>query len=202
MKCSSRSARHLTQSWCHWLSVICFLASTLSCCRATDSGTNSTRNVILNLTLCELNITEYAGAFPYAVEAFVLVPAITHVISYGFMTTAHLLDAASLGGVAVSGFIKGLYILPSIYGVFAAIATIFFLSKAVRNCMAWRYACTRYTNFIIDTKGFLHRHKGSVLIQENGRIQTGDGPVELKTVVMDGQKARHLKTVPAERWEP
>lgn len=156
----------------------------------------------MNLTLCELNVTAYAPAFPYAVEAFVLVPAITHLVSYGFMTTAHLLDAASLGGVAVSGIVKGLYILPSIYGTFAVMAFIFFLNKAVRNCMAWRYACTRFTNFIIDTKGILHRHKGSVLIQENGRVLTGDGPVELKTVVMDGQKARHLKTVPAERWEP
>lgn len=201
MKCFSRSAKPLIPSLFHWSFVICFIASTLSCCRANGSS-NATSTRILNLTLCELNVTEYVQAFPYAVEVFVLVPAITHVISYGFMTTAHLLDAASLGGVAVSGFVKGLYVLPSIYGVFAAMAFAFFISKAVKNCMAWRYACTRYTNFIIDSKGFLHRHKGSVLIQENGRVLTGDGPVELKTVVMDGQKARHLKTVPAERWEP
>lgn len=202
MKCLSRSAKPLIPSLFHWSFVICFIASTLSCWHVVDASSNVSTTLILNLTLCELNITEYASAFPYAVEAFVLVPAITHLISFGFMTTAHLLDAASLGGVAVSGFTKGLYILPSIYGVFAAMAFIFFMSRAVRNCMAWRYACTRYTNFIIDTKGFLHRHKGSVLIQENGRVQTGDGPVELKTVIMDGQKARHLKTVPAERWEP
>lgn len=200
MKCSSRSARPSTPSWYHWSFVICFTASTLSCCRASDSNITSTP--ILNLTLCELNVTGYAEAFPYAVEAFVLVPAITHVISHGFMTTAHLLDAASLGSVAACGFVKGLYILPSIYGVIAVMAFGFFINKAVRNCMAWRYACTRFTNFVIDTKGFLHRHKGSVLIQENGRVLTGDGPVELKTVVMDGQKARHLKTVPAEKWEP
>lgn len=201
MKCLSRSVSYLIPSLCQWPFVICFIASILSCCRVSGAS-NATTTQILNLTLCELNITDYANAFPYAVEAFVLVPAITHVISYGFMTTAHLLDAASLGSVAVCGFVKGLYILPSIYGVFAAIASIFFLARAVRNCMAWRYSCTRFTNFIIDTKGFLHRHKGSVLIQENGRVLTGDGPVEVKTVVMDGQKARHLKTVPAEKWEP
>lgn len=183
--------------WC----VTFVLASTSVCC-VEGSNTSSTKTLMYNLTLCELNVTEYASHFPYAVEAFVIAPALTHLLSYQFMTTAHLLDAITLGMVAVSGYLKQVYFITSIYCACAILAFVLFLVRFVRNAMAWRFKCTRFTNFIIDTKGYLHRHRGPVLIQEHGRVLTDDGPVDVKTVIIDGQLARHTKTIPAEKWAP
>lgn len=183
------------------LCVVFVLASTFGCC-ADASNSSSTKTLMYNLTLCELNVTDYASHFPYAVEAFVIAPALTHLLSYQFMTTAHFLDAITLGMVAVSGYLKQVYFITTIYCACAVLAFVLFLVRFVRNAMSWRFKCTRFTNFLIDTKGYLHRHRGPVLIQENGRVLTDDGPVDVKTVIIDGQVARLTKTIPAERWAP
>lgn len=198
MKCLKKSEFVLTPSSFQYVFVIFCIASI---CVSSDATNSSTKNLIYNLTLCELNVTDYAAHFPYAVEAFVIAPALTHLLSYQFLTTAHFLDFVTLGAVAVSGYVKEVYVITSIYCVCSVLAFIFFMVRFVKNALAWRYKCTRFTNFIIDTKGFLHRHKGPVLIQEHGRVLTGDGPVEVKTVVIEGQQAHLVRSITAERWE-
>lgn len=201
MRCLERLARLLIPSaFCFFLFSL-FIASTHAGCGIPATNNNSTKQLICNLTLCELNTTRYASAFPYVVEVFVLFPAITHVLSLQFLTTAHFLDAVSLGAVVVAGYLESRYMLSSVYLFGALCAFIFFTCRFVRNCMALRYKCTRYTNFIIDTKGMIHRNSSPVLVQENGRVHTAEGLVEVKTVVLDGKLARLSKTIPAERWQ-
>lgn len=201
MRCLKRLASSLIRLASFFFVFSLFIASTHAGCGLPDTSNNSTKQLICNLTLCELNATKYQQSFSYAVEAFVLFPAVTHVLSFWFLTTAHLLDAVSLGAVVVAGYLESRWIISSVYLFGAFCAFVFFICRFVRNCMALRYKCTRYTNFIIDTKGILHRNSSPVLVQEHGRVHTPDGLVEVKTVVLDGQLARLSKTIPAERWQ-
>lgn len=201
MRCSGRLARLLIQSACCFSVFSLFIASTHAGCGSSSTGDNSTKQLICNLTLCELNTTSYKDHFSYVVEAFVLFPAVTHILSLRFLTTAHFLDAVTLGAVVAAGYRESRWMISSFYLFGATCATAFFMCRFVRNCMALRYKCTRYTNFIIDTKGKLHRNSSPVLVQEHGRVHTSDGLVEVKTVVLDGQLARLSKTIPAERWQ-
>lgn len=201
MRCLRNLASSLIQLASFFFVFSLFIASTHAGCGLSNTSANSTKQLICNLTLCELNTTNYQEQFSYVVEAFVLFPAATHIFSFWFLTTAHLLDAISLGAVVVAGYTESRWIISSVYLFGAMCATIFFICRFVRNCMALRYKCTRYTNFIIDTKGKLHRNSSPVLVQEHGRVLTSDGLVEVKTVVLDGQLARLSKTIPAERWQ-
>lgn len=201
MRCLRNLASSLIQLASFFFVFSLFIASTHAGCGSSKTDANSTKQLICNLTLCELNTTKYQNQFSYVVEAFVLFPAVTHVISFWFLTTAHFLDAITLGAVVAAGYNESKWMISSIYLFGALCATIFFLCRFVRNCMALRYKCTRYTNFIIDTKGKLHRNSSPVLVQEHGRVHTSDGLVEVKTVVLDGQLARLSKTIPAERWQ-
>lgn len=201
MRCSKSLVRPLIQlAFCFFVFSL-FIASTHAGCGLSNASTNSTKQLICNLTLCELNVTKYKYHFSYVVEAFVLFPALTHVLSFWFLTTAHFLDAVTLGAVVVAGYRERSWIISSVYLFGALCATVFFICRSVRNCMSLRYKCTRYTNYIIDTKGILHRNSSPVLVQEHGRVHTSDGLVEVKTVVLDGQLARLSKTIPAERWQ-
>lgn len=201
MRCLEKLARSSIRLALFFCVFSLFIASTHAGCGLSEAGTNSTKQLICNLTLCELNTTKYENSFSYVVEAFVLFPAATHVLSFWFLTTAHFLDALTLGSVVVAGYLESRWIISSVYLFGALCATIFFMCRFVRNCMALRYKCTRYTNFIIDTKGKLHRNSSPVLVQEHGRVHTADGLIEVKTVVLDGQLARLSKTIPAERWQ-
>lgn len=201
MRCLEKLAKLLIQlAFCFFVFSL-FIASTHAGCGIPQPDNNSTKQLICNLTLCELNVTKYQSGFSYAVEAFVIFPAITHVLSFWFLTTAHFLDAITLGAVVVAGYLESRWIISSVYLFGAVCAATFFTCRFVRNCMALRYKCTRYTNFIIDTKGSLHRNSSPVLVQEHGRVQTAEGLVEVKTVVLDGQLARLSKTIPAEKWQ-
>lgn len=201
MRCLKNLARLLIQSASYFFVFSLFIASTHAGCGISGTGSNSTKQLICNLTLCELNTTTYKNHFSYVVEAFVLFPAVTHILSLRFLTTAHFLDAITLGAVVVAGYLESRWMLSSLYLFGASCATVFFICRFVRNCMALRYKCTRYTNFIIDTKGKLHRNSSPVLVQEHGKVHTSDGLIEVKTVVLDGQLARLSKTIPAERWQ-
>lgn len=201
MRCSKKLVRLLTHLVSYFFVFSLFIASTHAGCGLSTTSNNSTKQLICNLTLCELNVTTYRNHFSYVVEAFVLFPSVTHILSFWFLTTAHFLDAITLGAVVFAGYRESMWMISSIYLFGAICAATFFMCRFVRNCMALRYKCTRYTNFIIDTKGKLHRNSSPVLIQEHGRVHTADGLVEVKTVVLDGQLARLSKTIPAERWQ-
>lgn len=199
MKCLRNMAPPLIAFLSSWLVFASYITVGSAGCGSTH--TNSTTQQICNLTLCELNVTAYKDYFSYGVEAFVLLPAFTHVLSFGFLTTAHFIDAVSLGSVVVLGYMQQRYIITTLYLFGSLCAFILFACRFVRNCMALRYKCTRFTNFIIDTKGFLHRNHSPVLVSEHGRVLTSDGPVEVKSVIIDGQLAKLHKTIPAEKWE-
>nr|ABW73252.1 major envelope glycoprotein GP5 [Porcine reproductive and respiratory syndrome virus] len=168
---------------------------------AAGSGNSSTYQYIYNLTLCELNGTAWlSGHFQWAVESFVLYPVVTHIISLGFLTTSHFFDALGLGAVAAAGFFDGRYVLSSIFGVCALAAFVCFAIRAVKNCMACRYARTRFTNFIVDDRGKIHRWKSSIVVEKLGKAEVGGNLVTIKHVVLEGAKAQPLTRTPAEQW--
>lgn len=169
---------------------------------STANSSNSTKTLVYNLTLCELNVTSFTGKFDYIVETYVVFPALTHFLSFRFLTFAHFCDALVLGTVAGLGFWQGSYCLSAIYACAAGVGLMYFIVRAVRNCMAWRYACTNRTNFILDTKGRVHPNRSSVVVVKNGQALTSSGPVDLKTVVLDGVKATLKTTALAEQWHP
>nr|ABE72770.1 envelope glycoprotein [Porcine reproductive and respiratory syndrome virus] len=156
---------------------------------------------IYNLTLCELNGTNWlAGHFDWAVETFVIFPVLTHIVSYGALTTSHFLDTVGLVIVSTAGFLHGRYVLSSVYAVCALAALICFIIRFVKNCMSWRYSCTRYTNYLLDTKGRLYRWRSPVIIEKGGRVEVGGHLIDLKRVVLDGSAAAPLTRVSAEQW--
>nr|WNV59752.1 glycoprotein 5 [Porcine reproductive and respiratory syndrome virus] len=166
------------------------------------SDNNSSHiQLFYNLTLCELNGTDWlANKFDWAVECFVIFPVLTYIISYGALTTSHFLDTISLVTVSTAGYYHGRYVLSSIYAVCALAALICFVIRLAKNCMTWRYSCTRYTNFLLDTKGKIYRRRSSVIIEKGGKVEVEGHLIDLKRVVLDGSAATPLTRVSAEQW--
>nr|WCD68939.1 ORF5 [Porcine reproductive and respiratory syndrome virus]WNZ99838.1 ORF5 [Porcine reproductive and respiratory syndrome virus] len=166
------------------------------------SNNNSSHiQLIYNLTLCELNGTDWlAQKFDWAVETFVIFPVLTHIVSYGALTTSHFLDTVGLATVSTAGYYHGRYVLSSIYAICALAALICFVIRLAKNCMSWRYSCTRYTNFLLDTKGRLYRWRSPVIVEKGGKVEVEGHLIDLKRVVLDGSAATPLTRVSAERW--
>nr|QNR87267.1 envelope glycoprotein GP5 [Porcine reproductive and respiratory syndrome virus] len=157
--------------------------------------------LIYNLTLCELNGTDWlAQKFDWAVEIFVIFPVLTHIVSYGALTTSHFLDTVGLATVSTAGYYHRRYVLSSIYAVCALAALICFVIRLAKNCMSWRYSCTRYTNFLPDTKGRLYRWRSPVIVEKRGKVEVEGHLIDLKRVVLDGSAATPLTRVSAELW--
>nr|AFM37354.1 glycoprotein 5 protein [Porcine reproductive and respiratory syndrome virus] len=166
------------------------------------SKSNSSHiQLIYNLTLCELNGTDWlAQNFDWAVETFVIFPVLTHIVSYGALTTSHFLDTVGLATVSTAGYYHERYVLSSIYAVCALAALICFVIRLAKNCMSWRYSCTRYTNFLLDTKGRLYRWRSPVIVEKGGKVEVEGHLIDLKRVVLDGSAATPLTRVSAEQW--
>nr|AIP91962.1 GP5 [Porcine reproductive and respiratory syndrome virus] len=166
-----------------------------------NNTSSSHFQLIYNLTLCELNGTDWlAERFDWAVETFVIFPVLTHIVSYGALTTSHFLDTVGLVTVSTAGFLHRRFVLSSIYAVCALAALTCFIIRFAKNCMSWRYSCTRYTNFLLDTKGRLYRWRSPVIIEKGGKVEVGGHLIDLKKVVLDGSVATPLTRVSAERW--
>nr|ACG55231.1 envelope glycoprotein [Porcine reproductive and respiratory syndrome virus] len=166
-----------------------------------NSSSSSYSQLIYNLTLCELNGTDWLkDKFDWAVETFVIFPVLTHIVSYGALTTSHFLDTVGLVTVSTAGYCHGRYVLSSIYAVCALAALICFVIRLTKNCMSWRYSCTRYTNFLLDTKGKLYRWRSPVVIEKGGKVEVGGHLIDLKRVVLDGSAATPVTKVSAEQW--
>nr|QEG99607.1 glycoprotein 5 [Porcine reproductive and respiratory syndrome virus] len=180
--------------WC--IVLFCFAASVNAA-----SNSSSHLQLIYNLTICELNGTDWLKErFDWAVETFVIFPVLTHIVSYGALTTSHFLDAVGLITVSTAGYLHRRYGLSSIYAVCALAALICFTIRLAKNCMSWRYSCTRYTNFLLDTKGKLYRWRSPVIIEKGGKVDVGGHLIDLKRVVLDGSAATPVTKISAEQW--
>nr|QXC77571.1 25kD major envelope protein [Porcine reproductive and respiratory syndrome virus 2] len=180
--------------WC--IVPFCFVAPTNA-----NNDSSSHLQLIYNLTICELNGTDWLNRkFDWAVETFVIFPVLTHIVSYGALTTSHFLDTVGLITVSTAGYYHGRYVLSSIYAVCALAALICFAIRLTKNCMSWRYSCTRYTNFLLDTKGKLYRWRSPVIIEKGGKIEVNGHLIDLKRVVLDGSAATPVTKISAEQW--
>nr|ALP86483.1 envelope glycoprotein GP5 [Porcine reproductive and respiratory syndrome virus] len=192
----------LTAGCCSRLpSLWCIVLSCLAVLVNVSQANSSHIQLIYNLTLCELNGTDWlAEKFDWAVETFVIFPVLTHIVSYGALTTSHFLDTVGLVTVSTAGYYHGRYVLSSIYAVCALAALICFGIRLTKNCMSWRYSCTRYTNFLLDTKGRLYRRRSPVIVEKGGKVEVEGHLIDLKRVVLDGSVATPLTRVSAEQW--
>nr|ACG53545.1 envelope glycoprotein [Porcine reproductive and respiratory syndrome virus] len=192
----------LTAGYCSQLLFLwCIVPSCLAAHANADSNSSSHLQLIYNLTICELNGTDWLNDhFSWAVETFVIFPVLTHIVSYGALTTSHFLDTVGLITVSTAGYYHKRYVLSSIYAVCALAALICFVIRLTKNCMSWRYSCTRYTNFLLDTKGRIYRWRSPVIIEKRGKIEVGGDLIDLKRVVLDGSAATPVTKVSAEQW--
>nr|ABE72583.1 envelope glycoprotein [Porcine reproductive and respiratory syndrome virus] len=192
----------LTAGYCSQLPFLwCIVPFCLAALVNANSDSSSHLQLIYNLTICELNGTDWLDEhFSWAVETFVIFPALTHIVSYGALTTSHFLDTVGLITVSTAGYYHKRYVLSSIYAVCALAALICFVIRLTKNCMSWRYSCTRYTNFLLDTKGRLYRWRSPVIIEKKGKIEVGGDLIDLKRVVLDGSAATPVTKVSAEQW--
>nr|ACG54692.1 envelope glycoprotein [Porcine reproductive and respiratory syndrome virus] len=192
----------LTAGYCSQLPFLwCIVPFCLAALANAYSNSSSHLQLIYNLTICELNGTDWLNNhFSWAVETFVIFPALTHIVSYGALTTSHFLDTVGLVTVSTAGYYHGRYVLSSIYAVCALAALICFVIRLTKNCMSWRYSCTRYTNFLLDTRGNLYRWRSPVIIEKGGKIDVGGHLIDLKRVVLDGSAATPVTKVSAEQW--
>nr|UTS55966.1 GP5 [Porcine reproductive and respiratory syndrome virus 2] len=195
VKCSTAGyCSQLPFLWC--IVPFCFAALVNA-----SSNSSSHLQLIYNMTICELNGTDWLdNKFDWAVETFVIFPVLTHIVSYGALTTSHFLDAAGLTIVSTAGYCHGRYVLSSIYAVCALAALICFAIRLAKNCMSWRYSCTRYTNFLLDTKGKIHRWRSPIIIEKGGKVDVGGHLIDLKRVVLDGSAATPVTKISAEQW--
>nr|ACG54967.1 envelope glycoprotein [Porcine reproductive and respiratory syndrome virus] len=192
----------LTAGYCSQLPFLwCIVPFCLAALVNATSNSSSHLQLIYNLTICELNGTDWLNNhFSWAVETFVIFPVLTHIVSYGALTTSHFLDTVGLITVSTAGYYHNRYVLSSIYAVCALAALACFVIRLAKNCMSWRYSCTRYTNFLLDTKGRLYRWRSPVLIEKGGKIEVGGDLIDLKRVVLDGSAATPVTKVSAEQW--
>nr|QHD63698.1 25kD major envelope protein [Porcine reproductive and respiratory syndrome virus] len=180
--------------WC--IVPFCFVALVNA-----NNSSSSHLQLIYNLTICELNGTDWLnGHFSWAVETFVIFPALTHIVSYGALTTSHFLDTVGLITVSTAGYYHKRYVLSSIYAVCALAALVCFAIRLAKNCLSWRYSCTRHTNFLLDTKGKLYRWRSPVIIEKGGKVDVEGHLIDLKRVVLDGSAATPVTKVSAEQW--
>nr|ACG55164.1 envelope glycoprotein [Porcine reproductive and respiratory syndrome virus] len=191
----------LTAGYCSQLPFLwCIVPFCFAVLVNASDNSSSNLQLIYNLTICELNGTDWLkDHFSWAVETFVIFPVLTHIVSYGALTTSHFLDTAGLITVSTAGYYHERYVLSSIYAVCALAALICFVIRLTKNCMSWRYSCTRYTNFS-DTKGRLYRWRSPVIIEKGGKIEVGSNLIDLKRVVLDGSAATPVTKVSAEQW--
>nr|ACG54751.1 envelope glycoprotein [Porcine reproductive and respiratory syndrome virus] len=194
--------RCLTAGYCsRLLSLWCIVPFWFVALANANNSNSSYSQLIYNLTLCELNGTDWLyKKFDWAVETFVIFPVLTHIVSYGALTTSHFLDTVGLVTVSTAGFVHGRFVLSSVYAVCALAALICFVIRFAKNCMSWRYSCTRYTNFLLDTKGRLYRWRSPVIIEKGGKVEVEGHLIDLKRVVLDGSVATPLTKVSAEQW--
>nr|AFY24501.1 glycoprotein 5 [Porcine reproductive and respiratory syndrome virus] len=192
----------LTAGYCsQLLSLWCIVPFCLVALVNASSDNSSHLQLIYNLTICELNGTDWLDKkFDWAVETFVIFPVLTHIVSYGALTTSHFLDTVGLITVSTAGYYHRRYVLSSIYAVCALAALTCFTIRLTKNCMSWRYSCTRYTNFLLDTKGRLYRWRSPVIIEKEGKVDVGGHLIDLKRVVLDGSAATPITKVSAEQW--
>nr|QXC77636.1 25kD major envelope protein [Porcine reproductive and respiratory syndrome virus 2] len=192
----------LTAGYCSQLPFLwCIVPFCFAALVSASNNSSSHLQLIYNLTICELNGTDWLnGHFNWAVETFVIFPVLTHIVSYGALTTSHFLDTVGLITVSTAGYYHGRYVLSSIYAVCALAALICFVIRLTKNCMSWRYSCTRYTNFLLDTKGKLYRWRSPVIIEKGGKVEVGNHLIDLKRVVLDGSVATPITRVSAEQW--
>nr|QOJ37710.1 envelope protein [Porcine reproductive and respiratory syndrome virus] len=192
----------LTAGYCSQLPFLwCIVPFCFAVLVNASNNSSSHLQSIYNLTICELNGTEWLGSnFDWAVETFVIFPVLTHIVSYGALTTSHFLDTVGLITVSAAGYHHRRYVLSSIYAVCALAALICFAIRLTKNCMSWRYACTRYTNFLLDTKGKLYRRRSPVIIEKRGKVEVNGHLIDLKKVVLDGSAATPVTRVSAEQW--
>nr|AMK02177.1 glycoprotein 5 [Porcine reproductive and respiratory syndrome virus]AMK03452.1 glycoprotein 5 [Porcine reproductive and respiratory syndrome virus] len=192
----------LTAGYCSQLPFLwCIVPFCFAVLVNASNNSSSNLQLIYDLTICELNGTDWLkDHFSWAVETFVIFPVLTHIVSYGALTTSHFLDTAGLITVSTAGYYHERYVLSSIYAVCALAALICFVIRLTKNCMSWRYSCTRYTNFLLDTKGRLYRWRSPVIIEKGGKIEVGSNLIDLKRVVLDGSAATPVTKVSAEQW--
>nr|ACG51949.1 envelope glycoprotein [Porcine reproductive and respiratory syndrome virus] len=192
----------LTAGYCSQLPFLwCIVPFCFAALVNASNNSSSHLQMIYNLTICELNGTDWLNNhFSWAVETFVIFPVLTHIVSYGALTTSHFLDTVGLITVSTAGYYHGRYVLSSIYAVCALAALICFVIRLTKNCMSWRYSCTRYTNFLLDTKGRLYRWRSPVIIEKGGKVEVGGNLIDLKRVVLDGSAATPVTKVSAEQW--
>nr|UVA47555.1 GP5 [Porcine reproductive and respiratory syndrome virus] len=191
----------LTAGYCSQLPFLWCIVPFCFVVLVSANNSSSHLQLIYNLTICELNGTDWLNEhFSWAVETFVIFPALTHIVSYGALTTSHFLDAVGLATVSTAGYYHGRRVLSSIYAVCALAALVCFAFRLAKNCMSWRYSCTRYTNFLLDTKGRLYRWRSSVIIEKGGRVDVGGHLIDLKRVVLDGSAATPVTKISAEQW--
>nr|UOF38023.1 capsid protein [Porcine reproductive and respiratory syndrome virus] len=192
----------LTAGYCSQLLFLwCIVPSCFVVLVNANQSSSSHFQLIYNLTLCELNGTEWlANRFDWAVETFVIFPVLTHIVSYGALTTSHFLDTVGLVTVSTAGYYHRRYVLSSIYAVCALAALICFVIRLTKNCMSWRYSCTRYTNFLLDTKGRIYRWRSPVIIEKKGKVEVDGHLIDLKRVVLDGSAATPVTKISAEQW--
>nr|UOF38085.1 capsid protein [Porcine reproductive and respiratory syndrome virus]UOF38090.1 capsid protein [Porcine reproductive and respiratory syndrome virus] len=192
----------LTAGYCSQLLFLwCIVPSCFVVLVNANNSSSSYSQLIYNLTLCELNGTDWLGnKFNWAVETFVIFPVLTHIVSYGALTTSHFLDTVGLVTVSTAGYCHGRYVLSSIYAVCALAALICFVIRLTKNCMSWRYSCTRYTNFLLDTKGRIYRWRSPVIIEKKGKVEVDGHLIDLKRVVLDGSAATPVTKISAEQW--
>nr|QNL10154.1 GP5 [Porcine reproductive and respiratory syndrome virus] len=192
----------LTVGYCSYSLFLWFIVPFCFAALVNASNNSSSHSqLIYNLTICELNGTDWLSErFDWAVETFVIFPVLTHIVSYGALTTSHFLDTVGLITVSTAGYYHGRYVLSSIYAVCALAALICFVIRLTKNCMSWRYSCTRYTNFLLDTKGKLYRWRSPVVIEKGGKVEVGDHLIDLKRVVLDGSAATPVTKISAEQW--
>nr|ASV51635.1 envelope glycoprotein 5 [Porcine reproductive and respiratory syndrome virus] len=192
----------LTAGYCSQLPFLWCIVPFCFAALVNASNNNSSQlQLIYNLTICELNGTDWLNKnFDWAVETFVIFPVLTHIVSYGALTTSHFLDTVGLITVSTAGYYHGRYVLSSVYAVCALAALTCFAIRLTKNCMSWRYSCTRYTNFLLDTKGRLYRWRSPVIIEKGGKVEVGGHLIDLKRVVLDGSAAAPVTKVSAEQW--
>nr|WOZ47279.1 glycoprotein 5 [Porcine reproductive and respiratory syndrome virus] len=195
-KCLTEGDLLLLFLWCSCRPIFAVLVNA-------SNNSSSHIQLIYNLTLCELNGTDWlAKKFDWAVETFVIFPVLTHIVSHAALTTSHFLDTVGLATVSTAGNYHGRDVLSNIYPVCALGALICFVIKLAKKCMSWRYSCTKNTNFLLDTKGKLYPWGAPVIVEKGGKGEGEGHLIHLKKIVLDGSPATPLTRISAEQWGP
>nr|AFO73517.1 chimeric PRRSV GP5 ecto and EAV GP5 TM and Endo [Cloning vector prMLVB4/5 GP5ecto]AFO73535.1 chimeric EAV/PRRSV GP5 [Cloning vector pEAVrMLVB4/5/6 GP5&Mecto] len=188
--------------WC--IVPFCFVALVNA-----NNSSSSHLQLIYNLTICELNGTDWLNRnFDWAVEfgivvldVFMFYPVLVLFFLSVLPYATLILEMCVSILFIIYGIYSGAYLAMGIFSATLAIHSIVVLRQLLWLCLAWRYRCTLHASFI-SAEGKVYPVDPELPVAAAGNRLLVPGRPTIDYAVAYGSKVNLVRLGAAEVWEP